>query len=206
MILSTEGKREALETGFNTNKGIGSATLCVYTFRVWMEYGGELLVISHWHLSALMVSHTYLLHKELKTKYFGLYSTFSFLFVSGRVNAGERYVLVYQYLNWTEAQRYCREHYTDLVSVRNESESQKIRLLLYKYNYSRSVWIGLYTTRSWSDKSNSSFSNWYPGQPDNSGQDEYCTAVLTESGKWADENCGQDFPFFCYSCELISVL
>ncbi|KAM9451689.1 C-type mannose receptor 2-like [Clarias gariepinus] len=127
------------------------------------------------------------------------YISLAFICFDGRVNAGERYVLVYQYLNWTEAQRYCREHYTDLVSVRNESESQKIRLLLYKYNYSRSVWIGLYTTRSWSDRSNSSFSNWYPGQPDNSGQDEYCTAVLTESGKWADENCGQDFPFFCYS-------
>ena len=117
----------------------------------------------------------------------------------GRVNASARYVFVDQYMNWTEAQRYCREYYTDLVSVRNETENQKLRSLV---NYYYAAWIGLYRTRSWSDKSNSSFSYWKAGQPDNAGQSEYCTAVsFNDSGQWTDENCGQTLPFLCYSGE-----
>ncbi|KAB5549239.1 hypothetical protein PHYPO_G00065120 [Pangasianodon hypophthalmus] len=136
--------------------------------------------------------------------------TLPFICFDGRVNATERYVLVIQSLNWTEAQRYCREHYTDLTSVRNEAENQKIRSLS-SYDY-YSVWIGLYRTRFWSDKSNSSFSNWAPGQPDNYAQNQSCTAVSFNSdyyyhyyyynqgpGKWTDENCGEVFPFLCYS-------
>uniref|UniRef100_A0A673I7X0 C-type lectin domain-containing protein n=1 Tax=Sinocyclocheilus rhinocerous TaxID=307959 RepID=A0A673I7X0_9TELE len=89
-----------------------------------------------------------------------------------------------------------------LVSIRNETEHQKIQDLLknnYHYYY---VWIGLYRTRSWSDQSNSSFSNWRAGQPDNAGNSEYCTAVsFSESGNWTDENCNTALPFICYSGE-----
>ncbi|KAK3555667.1 hypothetical protein QTP86_025750, partial [Hemibagrus guttatus] len=120
-----------------------------------------------------------------------------------RVNASERYVTVYQNMGWTEAQRYCREHYTDLTSVRNESENQKIRSV-FNNTYYYSFWIGLYRTMSWSDKSNSSFSNWRPGQPNSYGQTKICTAVSNNDddyyyGKWTDEDCGDAFPFFCYS-------
>ncbi|XP_053544002.1 macrophage mannose receptor 1 isoform X2 [Ictalurus punctatus] len=139
-----------------------------------------------------------------------------FICFDGSVNASERYVLVNQNLNWTEAQRYCRKNYADLTSVRNETENQMIRSLLPNiYYYYYGLWIGLYRTRSWSDKSNSSFTNWKPGQPDNYAQNESCTAVSFNSdnyyyyynynntylyyGKWTDENCGQAFPFLCYS-------
>ncbi|KAK3524254.1 hypothetical protein QTP70_025867, partial [Hemibagrus guttatus] len=115
------------------------------------------------------------------------------------MNASERYVPVYHDMNWTEAQRYCREHYTDLTSVRNDTENQKIRSVFNNTDYS-SFWIGLYRTRSWSDKSNSSFSNWKPGQPNNYRQNKSCTAVsFNDSGKWTDENCSEAFPFLCYS-------
>ncbi|XP_036444196.1 C-type mannose receptor 2-like [Colossoma macropomum] len=125
--------------------------------------------------------------------------TYPVICYDGRVNATARYVFVNQYMNWTEAQRYCREHYTDLTSVRNETENKKLRSLVnYYYNYA--AWIGLYRSRSWSDKSNSSFSYWKAGQPDNAGQSEYCTAVsFNDSGRWTDENCGRTFPFLCYS-------
>ncbi|KAK7131340.1 hypothetical protein R3I94_016469 [Phoxinus phoxinus] len=114
----------------------------------------------------------------------------------GRENASDTYVFIYQYKTWPEAQSYCREHHTDLISIRNEPENQKIQYLLRNY-YNYYVWIGLYRTRSWSDQSNSSFSNWTTGQPDTAGS---CTVVsFSDSGKWTDENCNYVFPFFCYS-------
>ncbi|KAI4900124.1 hypothetical protein NFI96_006470, partial [Prochilodus magdalenae] len=126
-------------------------------------------------------------------------STFQFICYDGSVNASQRYVVVSENKNWTEAQSYCRKHYTDLVSVRNETENQKLKSLTEnKYYYF--LWIGLYRTRSWSDGSNSTFSNWRPGQPDNYEQNEYCTAVsFSTFGQWTDENCDQTFPFLCYS-------
>ncbi|MCI4386906.1 hypothetical protein PGIGA_G00068190 [Pangasianodon gigas] len=126
-----------------------------------------------------------------------------FICFDGSGNTSEIHVVVNQYMTWTEAQRYCREHYTDLTSVRNENENQKIRSLLYHhFPHYNIVWIGLYRTRSWSDKSNASFSNWKPGRPDNYGLREYCTAVSfnhSDSGKWLDENCSQTIPFLCYN-------
>ncbi|KAI4895025.1 hypothetical protein NFI96_014382, partial [Prochilodus magdalenae] len=125
-------------------------------------------------------------------------STLPFICYDGRENASTRHVLVNQYKTWTEAQSYCREYYTDLASVRNDTENQKLRSLTSDSYYS--AWIGLYRTRSWSDQSNSSFSYWKSGQPDNAGQREYCTAVsFSDSGQWTDENCIHTLPFLCYS-------
>ncbi|KAI4905502.1 hypothetical protein NFI96_014286 [Prochilodus magdalenae] len=130
-------------------------------------------------------------------------STRRFFCYDGRANASTRYVFIDQYMNWTEAQSYCREYYTDLASVRNNTENQKLRSLTSDSYYS--AWIGLYRTRSWSDQSNSSFSYWKAGQPDNAGQREYCTVVsFNHSGKWTDENCNHILPFLCYSGEYIS--
>jgi len=96
------------------------------------------------------------------------------------VNATANYVFVYESKTWTEAQSYCREHHTDLVSIRNES---------------------------WSDQSNSSFSNWAIWQPDNAGTSEYCTAVsFSDSGSWTDENCNIALPFICYSGEELIIM
>ncbi|XP_036444645.1 macrophage mannose receptor 1-like [Colossoma macropomum] len=121
-------------------------------------------------------------------------------FICYDVNGSPRYVFVDQNQNWTEAQRYCREHYTDLASVRNETENWELRSLLKNSNAYYPAWIGLYRTRSWSDQSNSSFSYWKAGQPDNAGQSEYCTAVsFGDLGQWTDENCGQALPFLCYT-------
>ncbi|XP_050949051.1 C-type mannose receptor 2-like [Labeo rohita] len=125
------------------------------------------------------------------------YYTLPFVCYDGRPNATERYVVIYYNKNWTEAQSYCREHHTDLVSIRNETENHRVQSLIFDYY---TVWIGLYRTRSWSDQSNSSFSNWRTGQPDNAGYSEYCTAVsFRDSGSWTDENCNTALPFICYS-------
>ncbi|XP_058629897.1 macrophage mannose receptor 1-like [Onychostoma macrolepis] len=129
-------------------------------------------------------------------------NNFRFVCYDGQVNASKSYVLFDQSITWTEAQSYCREHHTDLVSIRNETENYKVQSLI---PYSSGIWIGLYRTRSWSDQSNSSFSNWRTGQPDNAGDGEYCTAVsFSDSGSWTDENCNTALPFICYSASASS--
>ncbi|XP_012990204.3 macrophage mannose receptor 1 [Esox lucius] len=108
-----------------------------------------------------------------------------FVCYDGRQNATQTFVLVKEWMTWYQAQSYCRDHYTDLAIVRNQTENQAIQNLTrivyysysinvgnqtgnqslvnqtqtyYYYNY-YTVWIGLYRDGSWSDGSNSSFFN-----------------------------------------------
>uniref|UniRef100_A0A8C9Y614 C-type lectin domain-containing protein n=1 Tax=Sander lucioperca TaxID=283035 RepID=A0A8C9Y614_SANLU len=51
-------------------------------------------------------------------------------------------------MKWTQAQSYCREHHTDLASIRNITENQKVRDVAAGH----SVWIGLFRECwKWSD-------------------------------------------------------
>ncbi|XP_047661873.1 macrophage mannose receptor 1-like [Tachysurus fulvidraco] len=130
-----------------------------------------------------------------------LLSTFIF---SGK-NGTENYTWINQAMPWTKAQHYCREHYTDLASVRNPTDNQRILNL----TSGLAAWIGLYRTRLWSDKQVSTYENWRPAtyqQPDNGFYAEleygkqHCTAVsFRDSGHWTDEDCLSTFPFICYN-------
>uniref|UniRef100_A0A8C9SGW9 C-type lectin domain-containing protein n=1 Tax=Scleropages formosus TaxID=113540 RepID=A0A8C9SGW9_SCLFO len=108
--------------------------------------------------------------------------------------------------NWTEAQRYCRENYTDLVSVRNQTENDLIHNM---FTSGTAVWIGLYRDHwQWSDQRNSSFRYWAPGKPDSYDGNENCTvASITQilNGTWDDRQCGENHPFLCYDDPLILV-
>ncbi|KAI3357892.1 hypothetical protein L3Q82_016274 [Scortum barcoo] len=99
-------------------------------------------------------------------------------------------------MTWTQAQNYCREHHTDLASIRNMEENQKLDNM---FSSGEIFWIGLYRdTWKWLDGSNSSFRYWDAGQPDNVG--ELCVAVeFGYSGKWGDYNCDLKKAFICYS-------
>ncbi|KAL6481080.1 hypothetical protein MHYP_G00091600 [Metynnis hypsauchen] len=118
----------------------------------------------------------------------------------------ESYVLINETKSWCDAQSYCREHHTDLVSVRNQTESQQIWTLA-KNSISSDVWIGLFNDSwKWSDQSASSFRYWASTQPDNQGGNENCTAVsMTDQGHWSDVNCQNKLSFICYDNKLILI-
>ncbi|KAI4798236.1 hypothetical protein KUCAC02_022194 [Chaenocephalus aceratus] len=113
------------------------------------------------------------------------------------------FVLIERYMNWTDAQSYCREHHTDLASVRNLTESQQIDDLLPEGDW---CWIGLYRDSwKWSDGSNSSFKYWAENKPDLRALKVCVAAAFNNSGKWEDLDCGLEKPFICYGPVPVSM-
>ncbi|KAI4899425.1 hypothetical protein NFI96_029373, partial [Prochilodus magdalenae] len=118
----------------------------------------------------------------------------------------ERYVFINEKKSWYEAQSYCRDHHTDLVRVRNQTENQQVFDLSTQSHSDSDIWIGLfYDSWTWSDQSDSSFRYWKSG-PDHYGQGAECAAVsITEKGRWDNENCSNQLPFICHQNKLILI-
>ncbi|TNN46777.1 Aggrecan core protein [Liparis tanakae] len=96
-------------------------------------------------------------------------------------------------MTWSEAQSYCREHHTDLASVRNLEEDQMLHNLV---SAGSTAWIGLYRGRwKWSDGSDSSFRNWNTLRPIVSE----CAGIdFNVNGLWESVDCNVLSAFICY--------
>uniref|UniRef100_A0A3Q2QRP3 C-type lectin domain-containing protein n=1 Tax=Fundulus heteroclitus TaxID=8078 RepID=A0A3Q2QRP3_FUNHE len=99
-----------------------------------------------------------------------------------------KFVLINTVMTWTAAQKYCREYHSDLASVRNMTENQKIQQLVPARDQ---VWIGLYRDAwKWSDGRNFSLSYWNSIEPNNAQHGENCvSAAFNYAGKWEDWTC-----------------
>ncbi|XP_041926000.1 C-type mannose receptor 2-like [Alosa sapidissima] len=129
----------------------------------------------------------------------GCSSSFPFICYDGG-NSTHPYVLVTEWKNWADAQRYCREKHTDLASVRNQTENDQIKDV--RGNNPGIAWIGLFRDAwEWSDGSSSSFRHWNTGQPDNGGV--ACTEI--KNGQWNDAGCHHQINFTCYEDKLVLV-
>ncbi|XP_026106601.1 macrophage mannose receptor 1-like [Carassius auratus] len=108
-----------------------------------------------------------------------------------------KYMLVNGPKSWREAQSYCRQSYTELVSVRNQEENRQIQQLIP----AGVSYMGLFKDAFvWSDNSTSSFRNWDYYQPDRSGD---CVVHLRHSRLWDDQDCSKTNPFFCYDRTVV---
>jgi len=112
------------------------------------------------------------------------------------------YVFIETMMPWTEAQSYCREHHTDLASVRNMAENQLVQNLIPS---GVNVWIGLFSDRwQWSDGSGSSFRDWNPlvPRPPDGSSDACVAADFSADGHWETLDCNVKSAFICYVGEL----
>ncbi|XP_058870501.1 C-type mannose receptor 2-like [Acipenser ruthenus] len=109
-------------------------------------------------------------------------------------NITERYTLIEELKTWTEAQQYCRENHTNLVSIKNASENEEI----VKKAQGKPFWIGLFNEPwKWSHQGdNYTFHTWSNGEPNNLGGNENCVA-MSKTGGWNDSPCNNQKSFFC---------
>ncbi|XP_047659346.1 macrophage mannose receptor 1-like isoform X3 [Tachysurus fulvidraco] len=114
-----------------------------------------------------------------------------------------KYVYISDKKSWYDAQTYCREKYTDLVSVRNQTENDEIWSVV-NVSVSSDVWIGLFNDSwNWSVQSNSTFRYWRSDKPSRS---LICAAVSeSEQRYWTDVNCTEKLPFICHENKLILI-
>ncbi|XP_058864789.1 C-type mannose receptor 2-like [Acipenser ruthenus] len=123
------------------------------------------------------------------------YQKKAFMCYTETCNITERYTLIEELKTWTEAQQYCREHHTDLVSIKSDSENED----LVKKAQGKPFWIGLFNNLwKWSHQGdNYTFHNWNTGEPDDYQDKEKCVVMLKD-GKWADTDCKSHCSFICF--------
>ncbi|XP_023804722.1 L-selectin-like [Oryzias latipes] len=122
-----------------------------------------------------------------------------------------QYHIVNQPLNWTEAQTYCRQKYTDLATIENSKEMDQLMNTISSFGYSYEFWIGLYNEISWrwSDGFNGSFTGnsnnyyyWTTQDSSHSRGDQICLAAYWNNQNyqyqyWSDSSCSSLLHFVC---------
>uniref|UniRef100_A0A8C9YQQ0 C-type lectin domain-containing protein n=1 Tax=Sander lucioperca TaxID=283035 RepID=A0A8C9YQQ0_SANLU len=102
-------------------------------------------------------------------------------------------------MTWKAAKEYCRKHHTDLATVSNQADMQRLH---NPAKFQAGAWIGLQRDWRWSQPGvefNESESKWYPGEPNNLGNHENCVGMRND--KWNDISCSYIYEFICYEGE-----
>ncbi|XP_035284407.1 macrophage mannose receptor 1-like [Anguilla anguilla] len=148
-------------------------------------------------------------------------SVFAFLLLSGlsalRYGHSQQYHFEKTPKNWTEAQSFCRENYTDLLTIDNQTDVQRIlnqaqgilnqtqRTMNQTQSGDTDAWIGLQRRWRWSLADRGLYSakeifffNWASREPNNNNGNESC-ATMRGDGGFHDFSCDNRFYFICYN-------
>ncbi|KAM4736757.1 dynein regulatory complex subunit 7 [Anableps anableps] len=127
--------------------------------------------------------------------------------------AARQYYFIYEPKTWADAQSYCREKYTDLVTVDSLDVATILNNMvnLNQMGNETDAWIGLYEdiqSWRWSLVDDtfyqgywSQYRNWISGQPDNSGSNEPCSEMF-DGGQWNDLSCEATRKPLCVSVNV----
>ncbi|XP_052353462.1 macrophage mannose receptor 1-like isoform X1 [Oncorhynchus keta] len=123
-----------------------------------------------------------------------------FFICNGMNNSKESFHFINEAKTWHEAQSYCRKYYTDLASVRNQTQNHEVVTVAA----ANEGWIGLFRDSwKWSAGSNSSFTYWINEKPNNSKGNQDCASTrLNNLGRWDDMQCYINSPFICYGAPV----
>nr|XP_020670471.1 E-selectin [Pogona vitticeps] len=108
---------------------------------------------------------------------------------------------------YSEAEKWCKAHYTHLVAIQNKEEIVYLNAAFpYKAEY---YWIGIRKFgNEWrwvgTNKAlNEETENWAKGEPNNQKTNEDCVEIYIrrdhDAGKWNDEPCNKRKTALCYS-------
>ncbi|XP_054914481.1 C-type mannose receptor 2-like [Poeciliopsis prolifica] len=119
-------------------------------------------------------------------------------------NAGtSEFVAVDEAMNWSTARSYCQRKFTDLATIGNSTENQRVQTLVPTGNW---AWTGLYRNENiyWSDQSRFGFSNWDHVSNMIGSNARMCGATSkARSAKWKFSPCDWSRPFVCYSFKVM---
>ncbi|KAJ8245121.1 hypothetical protein GJAV_G00274950 [Gymnothorax javanicus] len=109
--------------------------------------------------------------------------------------SGQKYSLIKEPRSWCDAQRYCRSHYTDLVSIKDETQHGEVNQAAGPEG---SFWIGLmHTDREWSD--GTCVTEWESGLGIGA---ESCVYVNKWDTKINTEQCDLNREGICYKDQI----
>ncbi|XP_008334656.1 P-selectin isoform X3 [Cynoglossus semilaevis] len=108
---------------------------------------------------------------------------------------------------WTQARQWCRNHFTDIVSIHSQEETDFINELLPLHT--KYYWIGISRVTSgvwtWEDTNETvpeAFQNWAEGEPDDI-PDQDCVEIYIkrdkDTARWNNEKCNSRKGTVCYS-------
>ncbi|XP_078543180.1 E-selectin-like isoform X2 [Lissotriton helveticus] len=110
-------------------------------------------------------------------------------------------------MNYTQARRWCRAHYTDMVAIQNQAENQHLNELLpFAATY---YWIGIRKIQGqWTWVGTNKIlteeaTNWATNEPNNKRNNEDCVEIYIkrrqDQGSWNDESCRKKKVALCYT-------
>ncbi|XP_043953414.1 C-type mannose receptor 2-like [Gambusia affinis] len=118
-------------------------------------------------------------------------------------NTTHKYHLIKEMKTWQEAQSYCREKHTDLISGTKQLEDEEVKKLMNSSD--QIIYFGLFRDNwRWSDGSSFSFRHWNNELVNPESVSDLC-AKIDDGGRWKNENCDKRKPFICYDDNVILI-
>nr|XP_040029187.1 C-type mannose receptor 2-like [Gasterosteus aculeatus aculeatus] len=117
-----------------------------------------------------------------------------------------KYVYINEGKSWTNAQGYCREHYTDLAPVSHEYDFKRVQLV--PGTTAKYLWIGLVRNSTdhekwtWSGGGQVSTFFWNENQPGNGPEDGH---GQIRDNKWHNAMGTDESTFLCYKAVVVRV-